>query len=76
MYLLRSMLRGLLVVSILYKIIKLFLVIVKGIVSQVCQMRPAILHRQTPCLWGHKFLMRDFPGVRHIRGCLQCLGLN
>jgi hypothetical protein len=31
---------------------------------------PAILHRQFPCLLRHKFLLRDFLGVRHIRGGL------
>jgi hypothetical protein len=31
---------------------------------------PAILHRQFPCLLRHKILMRDFLGVRQIRGGL------
>jgi hypothetical protein len=31
---------------------------------------PAILHQQFPCLLRHKFLPRDFLGVRHIRGGL------
>jgi hypothetical protein len=31
---------------------------------------PAILHRQFPCLLRHKFLPRDFLGVRDIRGGL------
>jgi hypothetical protein len=31
---------------------------------------PAILHRQFPCLLRHKFLTRDFLGVRLIRGRL------
>jgi hypothetical protein len=35
---------------------------------------PAILHRQFPSLSRHKFLLRDFPGVRPYAA--NCLGLN
>jgi hypothetical protein len=31
---------------------------------------PAILHRQVSCLLRHKFLKRDSPGARYIRGGL------
>jgi hypothetical protein len=31
---------------------------------------PAILHQKFPCLLRHKFLTRDFLGVRRIRGRL------
>jgi hypothetical protein len=30
---------------------------------------PVILHRQFPCLLRHKFLTRDFPGLRQIPVC-------